>query len=134
VRGRCSGALEVVPGEIRLEPLGIFAARGSRFWPRASAPAGAPPSPHPDYQRHGRREERRNRDQIGGEVEARSLRGGEDLLSVLRYQRVLDLLLALALGYQPTDEDPLAHRLRRFGELQQGSADRAHHLVLDVGE
>ena len=125
-------SLEVVARQVGVEPLGVLALRGGRLGLRAPAPTA--PAPHPDHERRRRDQGGDDRDQVGGEVEARALRGGEHLLAVLGDQGVLDLLLAAALGDQPADEDPLAVGLRRLGELQQGAADRAHHLVLDVGE
>ncbi len=60
---------------------------------------------------------------------------GEDLGAELGDELVLDLLLREALGDELADLLALVDRLGGVGgELEGRAADRAHHLVLDVGE
>ncbi len=116
------------------------AARGPRRSARRRSPAPRPTacrrgaiSP-PRSRGRPRRSRRRRSAPVGGEAEAGALRQRQHLVAVLGDQRVLDLVLGLARLDQLFDEGLLALRLRRFGELEQGAADRAHHFGGDFGQ
>ncbi|HEY8810157.1 MAG TPA: hypothetical protein VIM28_09055 [Solirubrobacterales bacterium] len=90
------------------------------------------PAQHAESQSYRGNDEGDHRHQVGGEVEARALGQREYRRAVLSDQRVLDFSLGLAFDDQAFDQDALALGLWRFGQLQQGAADRAHHFAFDV--
>src|SRR5215211_595309 len=130
-------SLEVVARQVGVEALGVCgverraALTGGRF---AAPSAGAAPAPKADGDGDPRQQDREAWDEPGCEVEARLRRLGEDRGAILGDEVVLDLVLGLALGDLAADEGALAVGLRRLREVECRAADRAHHLVLYVGQ
>ena len=80
-----------------------------------TAPAG-----QQQGERGEQREHDRERDEVGGQVEAVRARQRQHRRAVLGDERALDLRFGLAFVDQALDELPLAVRLRRLGDLEAG--------------
>ena len=111
---------------VGIEPVVAGVVVGGR--PRAA------PAPRGEDDERERRERGQHRHQPGGQLEAVVAGHGEHARPVLGHERVLDLLLRLALRDQLGDELALLVGDLGVRDVQRGAALEAHHLVLDVGK
>src|SRR5215216_3160046 len=123
--------LRIEPGEVGwVERRRVTGRRLIALVSSAFALAGG----HTERDAEARREDGEHRREVGGDVEAVVLGQREYARAVFGRQRALDLLLRAASVDQTPDVGSFAFGLRRIGEPERHAADRAHDLVLDVGE
>src|SRR3954454_20134722 len=124
--------------EVLVQPPGVGRAQRRRAVVVVSVVAGGRAAPAParqgDRQRRERRQHGGDRHEVGGELEAVVLGGGEDRRAVAGDELRLDLLLRHPLGDHRLDLLALLLGARGLGDVQRDAADVAHDLVLEVVE
>src|SRR4051794_6631335 len=124
--------------EVLVQPAGVGGAHRRRVAVAvlvvARAGTAPPPARQGDRQRREGREDRGDRDEVGGQLEAVVLGRGQDRRAVAGDELGLDLLLRHPFGDHALDLLALLLGARGLGDVQRHAADVAHDLVLEVVE